>query len=253
MERGSADAHLVDAALNPTLLEGDGASELSHTLLQERERGEAGGDHAAAAASAAARPIAVSPLADVDIARRVVAWWRALVAKRKGVLLLSLLALPDLFQQEVLRRLGPTDLASLAGAGRGCAAAVAATALMRWAKYAKNNPSYPCSRFGLKAAVSWAARGGYLEVLKWMRSSGCPWDTMICPYAAYGGQLDVLQWAREHHCPWDAGTCSTAAMGGHLELLQWARANRCPWYKTECEMYSRNHPETLAWVRQQPE
>ena len=44
----------------------------------------------------------------------------------------------DLFQQEVLRRLGPTDLASLAGAGRGCAAAVAATALMRWANRTKN-------------------------------------------------------------------------------------------------------------------
>jgi len=42
-----------------------------------------------------------------------------------------------LFQQEVLRRLGPTDLASLAGAGRGCAAAVAATALMQWAKREK--------------------------------------------------------------------------------------------------------------------
>ena len=39
---------------------------------------------------------------------------------------------------EVLARLGPRDLASLAGAGRGCAAAVAATALMKWAKVEKN-------------------------------------------------------------------------------------------------------------------
>ena len=38
-----------------------------------------------------------------------------------------------LFQQEVLRRLNPTDIASLAEAGRGCAAAVAATVLMQWA------------------------------------------------------------------------------------------------------------------------
>ena len=37
-------------------------------------------------------------------------------------------SLPNLvFQQEMLRRLGPKDLASLARAGRGCAAAVAAT------------------------------------------------------------------------------------------------------------------------------
>ena len=45
-----------------------------------------------------------------------------------------------LLQQEVLRRLGPTDLASLAGAGRGCAAAVVATAIMQWAKRAKMEP-----------------------------------------------------------------------------------------------------------------
>jgi len=62
----------------------------------------------------------------------------------------------DLLQQEVLRRLGPTDLASLAGAGRGCAAAVAATALMQWARHAKlappgnrdppgHNPFYRCA------------------------------------------------------------------------------------------------------------
>jgi len=46
----------------------------------------------------------------VGIARRVVARWRALVAERKGVLLLRLLALPDLFEQEELKRLDPTSL-----------------------------------------------------------------------------------------------------------------------------------------------
>jgi hypothetical protein len=52
-----------------------------------------------------------------------------------GPLLGSLPA--HLLQQEVLRRLGPRALASLAGAGRGCAAAVAATALMQWAARSK--------------------------------------------------------------------------------------------------------------------
>ena len=52
--------------------------------------------------------------------------------------------LPDLvFQQEVLKRLGPRDLASLAGAGRGCAAAVAATALMQWAKRTREEDTAP--------------------------------------------------------------------------------------------------------------
>jgi len=35
--------------------------------------------------------------------------------------------------------------------------------------------------------------------------------------------------------------------------LQWAREHHCPWDKRECELGSRNHPETLAWVRQQSE
>ena len=55
--------------------------------------------------------------------------------------LLRLLELPDLLQEEVLKRLGPADLASLAGAGRACAAAVAATTLMKWAKAEKTVPS----------------------------------------------------------------------------------------------------------------
>ena len=58
---------------------------------------------------------------------------------------------PDLLQKEVLRRLGPRGLASLAGAGRVCAAAVAATALMQWARLAKSTTAprhlgYPLPR-----------------------------------------------------------------------------------------------------------
>jgi hypothetical protein len=88
---------------------------------------------------------------------------------------------PDLFQHEVLRRLGPKDLASLAGAGRGCAAAVASTALMQWAARAKMAGPYPLG-FHLpplcwKTACSHAARGGNLEALQWLHNTGCPWTT----------------------------------------------------------------------------
>ena len=71
-------------------------------------------------------------------------------------------------------------------------------------------------------------------------------------YAARGGHLEVLQWAREHHCPWNESTCQHAAAGGHLEVLRWARENGCPWRKRSCQINSKNHPETLAWVRAQP-
>ena len=125
----------------------------------------------------------------------------------------------------------------------------------------------------------YAARGGNLEALKWARQHGCPWNAGTCHGAARGGHLEVLQWAREHggtwcantsfaaaggghlsvlrwareqECPWNDWTCLFAARGGHLAVLQWARAHGCPWRKHECELDSRDHPETLAWVRQQP-
>jgi len=67
-----------------------------------------------------------------------------------------------------------------------------------------------------------AARSGKLEVLKWLRAGGCPWDTYTCCGAARSGHLEVLQWARENVCPWDEKTCCSAALGGNLDLLQWA-------------------------------
>jgi len=97
-----------------------------------------------------------------------------------------------------------------------------------------------------------AAEGGHLAVLRWAREHGCPWSVWTGRYAAWYGHLNVLQLARENDCPWDEETCYGAAMEGQLQILQWARAHGCPWIKLMCEA-SRDHPETLALVRQQPE
>jgi hypothetical protein len=185
---------------------------------------------------------------------------------------------PHLRQQEVLRRLGPTDLASLAGAGRGCAAAVAATALMQWAKHAKRTaPGYlqrlcvqtaclHAARCGNREVLEWlhntgcpwssetcllAAEGGHLKVLRWARERGCPWGTGTCAYAALSGHLRVLQWAREHHCPWDWLTPANAALGGHLAVLRWAWELNCPWDSATCggAAYG-GHLEVLQWMRE---
>jgi hypothetical protein len=47
-------------------------------------------------------------------------------------------------------------------------------------------------------------------------------------YAAQGGRLEVLQWLRANGAPWDSRTCAYAARGGHLDMLKWLRANGCP-------------------------
>jgi len=164
--------------------------------------------------------------------------------------------LPDLvFQQEVLKRLGPRALASFAQASHGCAAAVAATARMRWAKHAKRTPpwhlGYYLPPLCLKEACSHATRGGNREVLEWLHNTGCPWDATTAGVAAACGHLQVLQWLYNHGCPWNSWTCVHAARFGHLDVLQWARAHGCPWDSQTC-MYAAEagQLEVLRWVRE---
>ena len=158
----------------------------------------------------------------------------------------------DLFLQEVLRRLGPRALASLAGAARGCAAAVAATALMQWAKHEKMAVAghlFHLLPLCVKEACTHAAFCGNREVLEWLHDTGCPWDATTYA-AADGGHLEVLQWAREHDCPWDSWTCVYAARSGHLLVLQWAREHGCPWSSlTPVYAALGGHLEVLQWVR----
>ena len=45
---------------------------------------------------------------------------------------------------------------------------------------------------------------------------------------ALGGHLDILKWARVHGCPWNYWTCHHAFAEGHLEVLKWAKENGCP-------------------------
>ena len=52
---------------------------------------------------------------------------------------------------------------------------------------------------------------GHLEVLKWLRENGCPWDMLTYSNAAKNGHLYVLKWLKENGCPWDEMTCAYAA------------------------------------------
>ena len=64
---------------------------------------------------------------------------------------------------------------------------------------------------------AFAAEDGHLEILKWARANGCPWDEGTCEYAAHGGHLEGLKWARENGCPWDELTLCVAAEKGYFE------------------------------------
>ena len=74
-----------------------------------------------------------------------------------------------------------------------------------------------------------AARGGNLELVRWLRGKGCNLDAMTCMSAAAAGRLGVLQWLRANGCPWNWKTCYCAVQGGHVEVLRWARENGASW------------------------
>ena len=69
-------------------------------------------------------------------------------------------------------------------------------------------------------------RNGNVELVKFLRGRGCPWDEMTCWRAAEYGHLECLKYARENGCPWDRSTCRDAAKGGDLECLSFVRSCR---------------------------
>ena len=48
--------------------------------------------------------------------------------------------------------------------------------------------------------------------------------------AARAGNLEMVKWLRERGRPWNKETCEIAAREGHTELFEWARDNGCPCY-----------------------
>jgi hypothetical protein len=66
-----------------------------------------------------------------------------------------------------------------------------------------------------------------LEVLKWARENGCPWDWKTCAYAATSGRLDALKWARENGCPWSEDVYHNALRHEHSDILEWLKSNGC--------------------------
>ena len=71
-----------------------------------------------------------------------------------------------------------------------------------------------------------AARYGYLEVLRWLRSRGFDWGD-VCEEAAKHRHLDVIKWARENGCPWSKQMYAYALIGGNQEVINWCEENGC--------------------------
>ena len=103
-------------------------------------------------------------------------------------------------------------------------------------KYWSHVPKKRLSKLWDERTCGWAAFGGHLEVLKWLRGQDppCPWDSDVCYWAALKGHLEVLRWARSQGCPWNEAAPYAAAEGGHLEVLIWLIKEGYPYDKDMC-------------------
>ena len=122
--------------------------------------------------------------------------------------------------------------------------------VMERARADKNEGGTPKNEWGAPTCAA-AARGGHLEMLKWLHAHGCPWDEETSTLAARGGHLEMLKWARSEGCPWHKDEmCTEAARRGHLEVLKWLRAEGCPWNVWTCQGAARGgHLTMLKWLR----
>lgn len=98
---------------------------------------------------------------------------------------------------------------------------------------------------------AYAAEGGYIEVLSWLKDSGCILNSCTYSWAVCRGNLETVKWLRENGCPWDSTICSWASSGGQLELLKWLRNNGCPWTQdTIVSAINNRHFDIVDWARQ---
>ncbi|PNH08368.1 Ankyrin repeat domain-containing protein [Tetrabaena socialis] len=88
-------------------------------------------------------------------------------------------------------------------------------------------------------AVAWlverlgaaAARAGSMELLRWLRAWGCPWDDGVFAAVAGGGSEEQLEWLAEQGCPMgDEGwPYVRTADQDDLAMLRCLRRMGCPW------------------------
>lgn len=57
----------------------------------------------------------------------------------------------------------------------------------------------------------------HIDILKWLRTNGCPWDARTFDMAVKLGDISLIKWLNEEKCPWDEYTYKIAE--DNLEIL----------------------------------
>jgi hypothetical protein len=124
----------------------------------------------------------------------------------------------------------------------GICASVAEEGHMHILKWARDNG------YGwYLSASARAAKARRFEVLRWASdvwpTSWGGTSTSICNAAAQGGHIEILRWARGKGCPWDATMYEHA---NSFDVMDWAWENGCPWYEGKV----RGKDGALPWLVQ---
>lgn len=97
---------------------------------------------------------------------------------------------------------------------------------------------------------AYAAKNGRLDILRWARANGAPWDKWTCAHAAESGALEALKWAHANGCPMDEWTCAYAAKEGRMDVLRWARSVGCPFNGIAVDYAEEaKHYDVVAYLR----
>jgi hypothetical protein len=70
----------------------------------------------------------------------------------------------------------------------------------------------------------YAARGGQLEIIKWLYARDKTPDAWAAAFAARGGHLDVLKFLRMMLAPMDSTVGTGAVMSGNIDVVRWVYA-----------------------------
>jgi len=101
-------------------------------------------------------------------------------------------------------------------------------------------------------ACAWAASGGQLECLKYLREEAkAPWDSVTANCAAVKGHLHILEYLVERkYDKYDVYACENAAEFGYLDCLKYLHETaKAPWnYRAVREAHKNNHPDCVQYL-----
>jgi hypothetical protein len=110
--------------------------------------------------------------------------------------------------------------------------------------------------------IATAAERGDRAMCELLHANQCPWDEECCFSAAHAGitehgNLDMLRWFRQHGCPWDSGLIATdAAYNDSVELLEYLQHEGVVFSANKLQQLLNvagafNSLTTAKWLRQQ--